>query len=56
MMLYLTYKVNKIDGKNILSGYLHGAVLFYDLNVVGKYINKIAPNVGDVITLDFPND
>jgi hypothetical protein len=59
-MLFLTYKVSKIsigDGKYkfILHGKLHGGVLFNDTFKIGKYMDKIHPDVGDVITIGFPN-
>lgn len=59
-MLFLTYKVSKIsigDGKYkfILHGRLHGGVLFNDTFKIGKYMDKIHPDVGDVITIGFPN-
>lgn len=65
-MLKLTFTVHKTctgkDAhgkkifKSILSGKLHGSMLFYDLNKVGKYIDKIHPEVGDLVTIDFPDD
>jgi len=59
-MLFLTYKVEKIVDENknprfILHGRLHGGVLFNDLNKVGKYVDLIHPDVGDVVTIGFPN-
>lgn len=42
--------------KSILHGKLHGSVLFYNLNKIGKYIDKIHPEVGDLVTIDFPDD
>lgn len=60
-MLYLTFIVRKVQVfkdvyKYILSGRLHGSVLFYDLNSVGKYAEKLHPMVGDVIMIDFPDE
>jgi len=60
-MLFITFVVSKVriskdTYKNILRGKLHGNVLFYDLNKVGKYIDKIHPEVGDVVTIDFPDE
>ena len=62
-LIYLTYRINKISTgieehpyKNVLSGYIHGSVLFYDLNSLGKYIELIHPSVGDIIEIDFPDD
>ena len=42
--------------KYILSGKIHGNVLFYDVNELGKYIEKIHPAVGDIVTIDFPDE
>ena len=33
-----------------------GTVLFHDVNAISKYRQHIIPNVGDVITIDFPDD
>ncbi len=64
---FLTFKVEKnvvdIDPrtgkekiKYILHGKVHGAVLFYDIMKVGKYLELIHPDVGDVVAIDFPDD
>ena len=50
----MTYKVLKMpigggQHKNMLSGYVHGTILFYDVNEVGKYIELIHPSVGDIV-------
>lgn len=66
-LIFLTFKVQKIivgkniitgieDFKYILSGKIHGAVLFYNLYKIGKYLEKIHPDVGDLITIDFPDE
>ena len=65
-LIYLTYKVDKIvtgkriDGtditKCILHGKIHGGILFYNMDKIGKFIDKIHPEVGDRIILDFPDD
>ena len=60
-LIYLTYKVNKVNRGNgvftsVLSGYLHGSVLFYDVDKLGKYVDLIRPAVGDIIEIDFPDD
>jgi len=59
-MLFLTFTVTKIktqhNEKSILNGKLHGSILFYDLNKIGKYLDKIHPEVGDVVTIDFPDE
>lgn len=58
-MLFLTYKVTKVkvgadEYKFILHGHLHGGTLFNDLNKVGKYMDLIHPDVGDIVTIEFP--
>jgi hypothetical protein len=60
-LLLLTYRVDKVMDvggieRSILSGYLHGGVLFRDLTQMGKYRDLIHPEVGDIVTIDFPND
>ena len=65
-LLYLTYKIKKVkvgaaeDGseqfKFYLVGKLHGSVLFYDTDAIGKYAEKIHPMVGDVVEIDFPDE
>lgn len=65
-MLYLTCKISKVkvgisqDGYDInkfyLTGRLHGSVLFYDTDAIGKYVEKIHPNVGDIVEIDFPDE
>ena len=59
-MLLLTYRVSKIlveDGQYrfMLHGRLHGGVLFNDLHKIGKYMDLIHPDVGDVVTIGFPS-
>ena len=59
-MLLLTYKVVRVvdadkNVKFVLHGRLHGGVLFNDTYKVGKYMDKIHPDVGDVVTIGFPN-
>jgi len=39
-----------------LTGKIHGGVLFFDINMIGKYLEMIHPEVGDVITIDFPDE
>lgn len=66
-LLYLTYKIKKVkvrevgeDGseqfKFYLIGKLHGSVLFYDTDALGKYAELIHPMVGDVVEIDFPDE
>ena len=65
-LLYLTYKIKKVkvgadeDGseqfKFYLVGKLHGSVLFYDTDMLGKYAEMIHPMVGDVVEIDFPDE
>lgn len=38
-----------------MNGRLHGAVLFRDLEKIGKYMDMIHPDVGDIVTIDFPD-
>lgn len=65
-MIYLTYKVTRcvVDSnlpnlkdryKYILTGKIHGGVLFYDINKIGKYLDKIHPEIGDIVEIDFPD-
>ena len=37
-------------------GKLHGSVLFFDIDSVGKYTEKLHPMVGDIVEIDFPTD
>lgn len=46
----------EVQTKKILHGKIHGGVLFYNLSKVGKYIDKIHPEVGDIVTIDFPDE
>lgn len=65
-LVFLTFKVTKtLEGyglnnkpieKYILKGKIHGSVLFYDIFKIGKYLNLIHPEVGDIITLDYPDE
>ena len=57
----LKYVINKVEVGNgsyasILSGKVHGSVLFYDIQKLGKYADLIRPAVGDIIEIDFPSD
>jgi len=57
----LTYRVDKVKRSagtwaNVLSGYVHGSILFYDIEKLGKYVDLIRPAVGDIIEIDFPDD
>lgn len=64
-LIYLNFKVSKVpykvgaDGsieyKSILHGKIHGGILFYNLFKIGKYLDKIHPDVGDLVTIDFPD-
>ncbi len=56
ILLKLKFKVVEADGRFILHGRLSGSVLFYDIIQIGKYADKIHPEVGDVVTIDFPNE
>lgn len=65
-LIFLTYKVSKAttynrhtkskENKYILHGKIHGGVLFYNIFKLGKYLEKIHPEVGDLITIDFPDE
>lgn len=60
-LIYLSFTVKKIvTGRNtyksILVGKIYGSVLFYDVNKIGKYLELIHPEVGDVIMIDFPDE
>ena len=58
--LWLTYVVNEVktasEPKYVLSGYVHGSLLFFDTDMIGKYVNTIRPAIGDLIAIDFPNE
>ena len=30
--------------------------MFHDINSIGKYIELIQPDVGDIVTIDFPDE
>ena len=42
--------------KYILNGRIHGSVLFFDINQIGKYVERIHPMVGDIVAIDFPDE
>ena len=42
--------------KYIISGNMYGGILFKDLEIVGKYSEFIKPQVGDIVTIDFPDE
>lgn len=59
--LWMTYRVDRVQSsfnsfEAVLSGYLHGSVLFYDIDEMGKYTTMIHPTVGDIVEIDFPDD
>lgn len=39
-----------------IMGGIRGEVIYYDTEVVGKYINKIGPEVGDLIDIHVPDE
>lgn len=41
--------------KYVLHGQLHGSVLFFDLDQLGKYAEQIHPSTGDIVEIDFPD-
>lgn len=49
-------KESKDVTKYILYGKISGSILFYDINSIGKYVEKIHPMVGDIVTIDFPDE
>ena len=57
-MLQLTYTVHEevVNGRKraFLLGKLHGSVLFFDIDQLSKYTDKIYPMVGDIVEIDFP--
>lgn len=65
-LIFLTYKVSKlVEGidiygkpvvKYILHGKVHGSILFYNMFKIGKQLEKIHPDVGDLISIDFPDE
>lgn len=65
-LIYLDYRVSHIAAgidhlgqpvyKNILHGRIHGSILFYNLFKIGKYLDKIHPDVGDIVRIDFPDE
>lgn len=59
-MLFLDYTVRRIlvddEYKYILRGELYGTILFRDLTRIGKYLDMIHPDVGDIVTIDFPDE
>lgn len=56
IILFLTFKVSEENGKYILRGKIHGGALFNDIYKVGKYMDLIHPDVGDIVTIGFPNE
>lgn len=64
--IFLKYKVSKIAVgfdftgkplyKYILHGKITGSVLFFNIFKIGKYLEMIHPEVGDLLTIDFPDD
>lgn len=60
-LISFTYRVDKVQRDlstyaNVLSGYVHGSVLFFDIDKIGKYVDLIRPAVGDIVEIDFPDD
>lgn len=44
------------DNQYMFLGNLYGTVLFHDIEAISKYKESIVPNVGDVVTIDFPDE
>lgn len=56
VLLTFTFKITKkSDDVFLLTGKLSGVVLFRDLREVSKYSIDIHPEVGDIVTIDFPD-
>lgn len=60
-LVLLTYRVVPVQATpsmsvDMLSGYVHGSLLFYDTDAIGKYAEMIHPMVGDIVEIDFPDD
>lgn len=65
-LIFLKYSIKKIaygkdeNGntlfKSMLIGKARGSILFYDINAIGKYLELIHPEVGDIIVIGFPDD
>lgn len=52
----IKYEVeNTANGKFEISGSIDGSILFYDVHSLEKYYDLLHPDVGDIITIDFPN-
>lgn len=49
-------KIYKNKYKYILSGKIYGNILFFDINQLGKYAEKIHPSAGDIVIIDFPDE
>ena len=54
--LDFTLSPTSFPNKYILSGNMYGGILFRDLECLGKYSDFISPQVGDIVTIDFPNE
>lgn len=57
IIVNFTFTVHQIENTNkfVLNGMMKGAVLFRDLTLIGKYYQEIHPEVGDIVTIDFPD-
>lgn len=44
------------QGKFYIDGVIVGSILYHDLESVSKYASALQPMVGDIITIDFPNE
>lgn len=60
-MLFLTFRVDRVpvgpgEYKYVLHGRTHGSVLFFDLDQLGKYSERIHPAIGDIVEIDFPDE
>lgn len=59
-MLFFTFVTRAVKTaagtRYVAHGRLHGSVLFFDLVQLGKYMDTIHPDVGDVVMVDFLDD
>lgn len=58
LLAFLDFNITPTSNRHkfIISGNVYGGILFKDLEIVGKYSEFITPQVGDVVTIDFPDE
>lgn len=54
--IFLKYTFEEKDNHIFLVGNVTGTVLFFDIHKIGKYLDLIHPDVGDIIIIDFPDE